>query len=162
MPQPRISIHPVCLQGRHGIATALAASTADEAGDEHLRAGLGEREERWAEAGLHTRSEQRFHRVIERAFQIAEGDVRVHRQTFDLMEHRRVAGVGRIVAMDFAGNDNANRRLQLLHGANLHGRSVRAQQQSLAPRLRFLIGEKSVSCVSRAGWFGGKFSASKL
>ena len=33
MPQPRISIHPVCLHGRHGLRSALAASAANKAGD---------------------------------------------------------------------------------------------------------------------------------
>src|SRR5262249_37975415 len=35
------------------IGATLAASAADEAGDEHLRARLGEREERRPEAGFH-------------------------------------------------------------------------------------------------------------
>ena len=36
----------------------------------------------------------------------------------------------------------AHRRLHLLHGANLHRRSVGAQQQALALRLRFLTGDE--------------------
>ena len=84
------------------------------------------------------RSEQRLHGVIERAFQIAEGDVGIDRQAFDLMKHGRVAGVGRIVAMHRPGNHDANRRTHLLHRANLHRRGMRAQQQALALRLRLL------------------------
>ena len=44
--------------------------------------------------------------------------------------------------MHFARNHNPHRRLHLLHGANLHRRSVRAQQQPVALRLRFLAGDK--------------------
>ena len=45
--------------------------------------------------------------MIERAFQIAESNVGVDRQTFDLMKHGRVAGVRRIVAMHFARNHDS-------------------------------------------------------
>ena len=40
------------------------------------------------------------------------------------------------------GNHNAKRRPHLLHGANLHRRSMRAQQQALALRLRLLAGDE--------------------
>src|SRR5579864_3983479 len=106
----------------------LPASAADEAGDEHFGAGLCERKERWTEAGLYVRTKQRLHRMIERALQVAESDVRIHRQAFDLVEHGRVAGVGRVFTVNFAGNHNPQWRLHLLHGANLDGRSVGAKQ----------------------------------
>src|SRR5207247_7455644 len=38
---------------RRVFMAAFAAPAADEAGDEHLRARLGEREERWTKAGFH-------------------------------------------------------------------------------------------------------------
>ncbi len=60
-------------------------------------------------------------------------------QPFDLVEDRRVRRVERIVAMHLAGNDDAHRRRLLLHGANLHRRSVRAQQQAVARRLPLLV-----------------------
>ena len=110
MPQPSISIHPL-LAVAAGRRAALAA--AEDAGDLHLGAGLGEGEERRTETRLHARAEQRFHGVVERALQIAERDVGIDRQTLDLVEHRRVRGVGRIVAVHLAGNDDAHRRLQL-------------------------------------------------
>src|SRR5579864_789864 len=106
----------------------LPASAADEAGDEHFGAGLCERKERWTEAGLYVRTKQRLHRMVERALQVAESDVRIHRQAFDLVEHGRVAGVGRVFTVNFAGNHNPQWRLHLLHGANLDGRSVGAKQ----------------------------------
>src|SRR5579864_6549289 len=120
----------------------LSTSPADEAGDEHLRAGLGEGKKRRPEAGLRVRTKQCLHGMIERALQVAESYVRVHRQAFNLMEHGRMAGIRRVFAVDFARNHNAQRRLHLFHGANLHGRSVRAKQLLLAARLRFLIGEE--------------------
>ena len=44
--------------------------------------------------------------------------------------------------MHFPRTDHAQGRLHLFHGANLHRRSVRAQQQPLPQRLRFLIGDE--------------------
>ena len=81
---------------------AISVATAENATDLHIGAGLGEREERRIEARLHARSEQRFHGVIERALQIAERDVRIDRQPFDLMKDRGVRGIGRVVAMNFS------------------------------------------------------------
>ena len=66
---------------------------------------------------------------------------------FDLVEHRRVRGIGRVIAMHFSRTHHAHRRLHLLHGANLHRRRVRAQQQTITLRLRFLIGDEQ--CVLR-------------
>ena len=50
------------------------------------------------------------------------------------MEHRRM-GLVAVHAIDAAGRDDADRRLLLQHGAHLHGRGVRAQEQPLAVRL---------------------------
>ena len=44
--------------------------------------------------------------------------------------------------MDRPGDHDANRRTHLFHGANLHRRRVRAQQQALALRLRLLAGDE--------------------
>ena len=52
---------------------------------------------------------------------------------FDLMEHRRVGGVG-ILAVGLAGDHDADRRLLRLHGADLHRRRMRAQKLALAVR----------------------------
>ena len=51
----------------------------------------------------------------------------VDQQAFDLMEHRRMSDIG-VAAIDSPGTDDTNRRLPRLHGAHLHGRSVRTQQ----------------------------------
>ena len=57
------------------------------------------------------------------------------------MEDRRVRGVGGVVAVHLAGNHDAHRRRLLLHGAHLHRRSVRAQQQAVAQRAALLVGD---------------------
>ncbi len=142
MPHPRISIHPVCLHGRQGSEPALPAPAADEAGNKHLRARLGERKKRRTKTRLHARSKEFLHRMIERPFQIAEGDVGVDRQPLDLMKHRRVARIRRIVAMHRPGNHNPDRRPHLLHRPNLHRRSMRPQQQPLPLRLPLLPRDK--------------------
>src|SRR5579884_4139620 len=87
------------LAGSAGAPFTLPASAADEAGDEHLRARLGERKKRWTKAGLHIRAEQCFHRVIKGPLEVAEGNVRIDGESFDLVKHRRMACVGRIIAV---------------------------------------------------------------
>ena len=51
------------------------------------------------------------------------------------MEHRRV-GLVAVDAIGAAGDDHADRRLLRQHGADLHRRRMRAQQQPRAVRLR--------------------------
>ena len=120
------------------LALAAALASAKDATDLHVGARLGEREERGEEARFDRRTEQRLHGVVERALQIAEGDVGVDAEAFDLMKDGRVRGVGGVVAVHLAGNHDAHRRRLLLHGAHLHGRSVGAQQQPVAQRLALL------------------------
>ena len=116
------------------LAKRASLAAALEATDLHVSAGFGEGKEGRVKARAHARAKHRLHGMIKRAFQVAEGDVGVHRQAFDLMEHRRVRGIGRIVPVDFARDHNADRRRLLLHGARLHRRSVGAQQQAVALR----------------------------
>src|SRR6185503_9351882 len=79
--------------------------------------------------------------MVERALEVAEGDVCVDTEPFDLMEDRRVRGVLRVVAVDLAGDDDAYWRRLLLHGAHLHGRRVSAQKKSVAERTALLVGD---------------------
>ena len=67
-----------------------------------------------------------------------------------------MAGIGRIVAMHLPRNHNAQRRLHFLHGANLHRRSVRPQQQSFALRLGLLVGDKERILRIARGMIGRK------
>ena len=102
------------------------------AGGVHFGGRLGERKIAGPQARLCFGAEKFAREIIHGAFEIAEGDVRIHGQAFDLVEHVAVRRVGIIAAIDFARDDDAHRRLLLFHGANLHRRSVRAQQMPAA------------------------------
>src|SRR5579859_1179064 len=137
------------------LADAAAFAPALEATDGNIGAGFGEGKERREKARLHAGAEERLHGMVERALEVAEGDVAVYRQALDLMEHGRVSSIGSVTAMHFAGDHHAHRRWLALHGADLDRRGMRAQQQALALRLGFLSGdEQSVLRVARrmVGW----------
>ena len=72
--------------------------------------------------------------MIKRAFEVAEGNVGVYTEAFNLMEDRRVGGVGGVIAMHLAGNHDAHRRWLRLHRAHLNRRSMSAHQQAVALR----------------------------
>src|SRR5580692_3208874 len=90
--EPRLLTRPT------RIRSALPASATDEARHVEFRARLRKGKERRPEVCLHRRSEQRLHRMIKCPLQIAEGNVGIDRQPLDLMKHRRVARIGRIVS----------------------------------------------------------------
>ena len=90
------SIH--CLQWRSSVGMPLPPQMKHETCMSALGSVKGKKTD-----GLHARTEQRFHRVVERALEIAESDVRVHRQSFDLVEHRRVRGIGRSLRCTLPG-----------------------------------------------------------
>ena len=52
----------------------------------------------------------------------------IHVKAFDLMERRIVRRVGIVAAINAARDDDANGRRLLFHHANLHRRSMRAEQ----------------------------------
>src|SRR5580692_4638849 len=108
---------------------ACAAAAAEDAGDVELDARLGEREIAGAEAGFYPVAEELFYEILDGAGEVAEGDVGIDRQAFDLMENEGVRGVGIVAAIDLAGDDDPHGRLALFHGADLHGRCVRAEKQ---------------------------------
>src|SRR5690242_1691620 len=124
-------------------ARGIAAAAAENAGDVEFHGWLGEREIAWAKARFYARSEELLHEIFDGASEIAEGDVRVHSEAFDLMEHEGMRGVGIIAAVDLAWDDDAHGRLLLLHGANLHGRGVGAQEE----RRRSAFGQVDVERV---------------
>ena len=130
MPAPKSSIQPAPLhlpQVPPDLGGATAA--AENAGSVEFDGRLGERKIAGAKARLHSFAEKLLHEIIDGAGEIAEGDVSVDGQPFDLVKHERVRGVGIVAAIHLAGNDDAYRRLALFHGVDLHGRSVRAQKQ---------------------------------
>ena len=79
-------------------------------------------------------------------------------EALDLVEHRRVRLVA-VAAIGATRNDDADRRLLLEHGADLHRRGVRAQQQPRSVRLR-VEEERVVHLPRRVS--GGKLSMVKL
>src|SRR5882724_8706104 len=114
---------------RTSAAIRSAGSAAEGAGDVELNRGLGEREIARPEARLHRGAKKLLHEIFDGAGEIAKGDIGVHGEAFDLVEGEGMRGVGIIAAIDLAGNDDAHGRLLLFHGADLHGRSVRAKQE---------------------------------
>src|SRR5437667_4806496 len=106
-----------------------AGSTAEGAGDVELDAGLRERKITGAEARFDAGAKKLFYEIFDGAGEIAEGNVGVDGEAFDPVEGERRGGVGIVAAIDLAGYDDAHGRLLLLHGANLHGRSVGAKKE---------------------------------
>ena len=66
----------------------------------------------------------------EHSLEVRERDVLVNHEALNLMEHGRVADVG-VATVNASWRDYPERRLEPGHGADLHGRGVRAQEQSV-------------------------------
>ncbi len=81
---------------------------------------------------LTSRAEEGLHGVVECALEVGEGDVGVDAEAFDLMEDGGVGGVGGVVAVDFAGDDDADGRGLRDHGADLDGAGVGAHEEAVA------------------------------
>src|SRR5438105_9268408 len=110
-------------------ASDRAGSAAEGTGDVKLDARLREGEIAGTETRLDARAEEFFYEILDSAGEITESDVGVNGEAFDLVEGERMRGVGIVTAIDLAGYDDAHGRLLLLHGANLHGRSVGAKKE---------------------------------
>ena len=83
----------------------------------------------------------------------------VDHQPLDLMEHRRVGLVG-VVPVGAARDDHPDRRLPASCMVRICTGDVCVRSTLRSP---FSFGaRKKVSCISRAGWPGGKLSAVKL
>src|SRR2546423_9947095 len=99
--------------------TARAAGAVTElALHVHFCRRLGEREV----ARPETRSgfaEEFVGEVRQSRLEVDEADSFIDRQPLDLREHRRVRGVEEIATVGVAGTQDANRRLELLHGADM-------------------------------------------
>src|SRR5258708_3148725 len=112
-------------------AGGRAAPSAENAGDIELHGRLGEGKIARAEASLYARAEELLHEILDGSREIAKRNVRINGQAFHLMKNERVRGIGIVAAVDLARDNHADGRLALLHGANLHRRSVRAEKQRL-------------------------------
>ena len=87
----------------------------------HLGRRFRERKEVRAEAGFDTVDfKEGAHEVDEAAFQVPHMRALLDDEAFDLVEHRRVRRVP-VIAVDPARHENADRRLLVHHGADLHG-----------------------------------------
>src|SRR5579859_170450 len=80
------------------LADAAAFASTLEAAHGHIGAGFSEGKERREKARLHSGAEQRLHGMVERALEVAECNVAINRQALDLMEDRRVGGIGSVTA----------------------------------------------------------------
>src|SRR5882672_7840655 len=110
-------------------AGGRTCSAAKWAGDVELDGRLGEREIAWPEARFHAGTKKLFYEIFDGAREIAKRNVGVHGEAFDLVKGEGMRGVRIVAAIDLAGNDDAHGRLLLFHGANLHGRGVRAEKK---------------------------------
>ncbi len=63
---------------------------------------------------------------------MSEGDAFADDQPLDLQKHGDVGGVGLVLAVDLARDDDADGGLPLLHDPDLDGRGVRPQEQVIA------------------------------
>src|SRR6266850_1943055 len=110
-------------------AWRCTGSAAERARDVEFDRRLGEREIAGPEARIHGRPKKLLYEIFDGAGEIAKSNVRVHGEAFDLVKGEGMRGVRIIAAIDLSGNDDAHGRFLLLHGANLHGRSVRAEKE---------------------------------
>src|SRR5208282_2519745 len=96
-----------------------AAAAAENAGGVELDGWFGERKIAGAEASFYAFAEELLHKIVDGAGEVAESNVCIDGQTFNLVKHERVRGIRIVSAVDLAGNNNSHGRLAFLHGVNL-------------------------------------------
>src|SRR6266478_8884822 len=106
-------LHPAC-----ALAAGTTRAVAKLAFDIHLGRGLREREVARTEASLRL-AEEPVGEVGQRRLEIDKAHSFIDSQSFDLREHRRVRSVEEIPAVRVTGAQNSDRRLELLHRADL-------------------------------------------
>src|SRR5690349_16241838 len=98
--------------------------------DIHLERRLGERKERWPETHVDVIDlEERLAELVQDPFEMAKMRTLVDHKPLDLMELRRVSGVG-VDAVRAAGAYHADWRFLAQHGAHLHRRGVGTQEKA--------------------------------
>ena len=121
----------LAVAGGADLTVHLAGAVALVALHVHLAGGLGEGEVVGTEAHLAVLAVDLLHNGDQSALQVTHGDVLVHHQTLDLVEHGGVGGVGLVLAEHTAGSQHAQGGLVLLHVADLHGAGLGAQQNGI-------------------------------
>ena len=97
----------------------------------HLAGRLGEGEVVGAEPGLGVLAVEALDDFVQGALQIGHGNALVHHHALDLMEHGGVGGVCLVLPVDPAGGDDTDGGLAALHGADLHGRGLGAEEDGV-------------------------------
>ena len=130
--------------------------------DVELRRRLGEREVARPQARREAGPEERLRERLDRSGQVGHRDVAVDDESFDLVEHGHVRGVGRVAPEHPPRRDDVDRRLGGEHRADLHRRRVGAQQRGAGLPSGVTWSTNSVSNSPRAGCPSPMLSASKL
>ena len=113
--------------GVHHAAAAQFEPAAVGQADVEFGRWFREREVGGAQAGVDFGAEEGVHELVDGASQVTHGDALVDDKAFELVERRQVGGIGRVGAEGASGSDDVDRRLLVLHSADLHRRGVRPQ-----------------------------------
>ena len=96
----------------------------------HFYCRLDEWEIARSEADFGVWAEEFLEDVLERSLQLCERDFFVDEKSFKLEELRFVSGVSGFVPKNFSWNDDTERRLVVLHIADLNRRCLRGEESS--------------------------------
>src|ERR1700682_5889837 len=129
--------------GANAATRRSAAARTENAGGIEFHRRLGKRKITRSETRFHARAEELLDEIFDGAGKIAKSDIRIDGETFNLVKHKGVRGIGIISPINFARNDHAHGRLLFFYGANLHGRSVSTKQQ----RTRSALGQLQIKRV---------------
>lgn len=132
-----------------GVLTEVAAFTsANGAGDIHLCARLGEREEGGTQTNFSIGPEHLACESEEHLLEIGETHTLVHIEAFDLMEEAVGTCGDSLVAIDSSWAEHADRRLVRLHIMSLVTGCMGTEQHVLGHIVRILRDEERILHVS--------------
>ena len=131
------------------LAEVAALASADGTRDVHLRAWLGEWEERRAQTNLRVRAEHLASEREQHLLEVGEAHALVHVEPFHLMEEAVGTSRDGLVAIDTPRAEHADRRLMALHVVSLVARGVGAQKHVFRHVVGVLRYEERVLHVAR-------------